>query len=83
MDFNGEGEPSIDRFATPDVDIRPPKPLERLWILTVRVSPDGPFRQPRCGYPASEATRKAVDFNGEGEPSIDRFATPDVDIRPS
>ncbi|WP_157659432.1 hypothetical protein [Burkholderia ubonensis] len=32
VDFNGEGEPSIERVASADVDIRPSKPLEWLWI---------------------------------------------------
>lgn len=32
VDLNGEGEPSIERVASADVDIRHPRPLERLWI---------------------------------------------------
>lgn len=37
--FNGERESLIERVAGIDVDIRLPRPLDRLWILTVRASP--------------------------------------------
>ncbi|WP_157643227.1 hypothetical protein [Burkholderia ubonensis] len=55
MNSDGEDEPSIERVASADVDIRPPNRLARLWILTVRVIPR-----------SSLTHRQAVDVLSKG-----------------